>query len=263
MTEASIPVDVRNPGQVFACLGFLEAADGIAGEAQGGFDWRGGGSVHFCLRSAGDENPFKRVLKFLAAAALAELVCLDVFPAKAGDPNTHPIVLCDGQDSLELGHWSDGSSREPFKLYSGNRSAAGIASTMVRDVGTLWRADPEALAEKPFDVLSPMAGTFNFDPRKSWTAIDAGYSPDKQDHAIPASPVVEILAALAMEHARPDEFDVRRVRYAVWSDLLSPALARPAFAGVDIGIPLRTFRFTLALAGKNKVVTFAQEESSK
>ena len=27
MAGASIPVDLGNPGQVFACLGFLEAAD--------------------------------------------------------------------------------------------------------------------------------------------------------------------------------------------------------------------------------------------
>jgi hypothetical protein len=27
MAEASIPVDLLNPGQVFACLGFMEAAE--------------------------------------------------------------------------------------------------------------------------------------------------------------------------------------------------------------------------------------------
>lgn len=38
MTEASIPVDLLNPGQVFACIGFLEAADVLLGEAMGVFD---------------------------------------------------------------------------------------------------------------------------------------------------------------------------------------------------------------------------------
>lgn len=33
MGQAIIPVDLRNPGQVFACLGFLEAADVLCGPA--------------------------------------------------------------------------------------------------------------------------------------------------------------------------------------------------------------------------------------
>jgi CRISPR-associated protein Csb3 len=39
MTTASIPVDLINPGQVFACLGFLEIADELLGNAEGGFNW--------------------------------------------------------------------------------------------------------------------------------------------------------------------------------------------------------------------------------
>jgi hypothetical protein len=39
-------------------------------------------------------------------------------------------------------------------------------------------------------------------------------------------------------------------------------LARPALGGACVGVPLRIFRFTLDLAGKNKIVTFAQEETS-
>ena len=66
MAESSIPVDLFNPGQVFACLGFLEAADVLCGDATGGFDWSAEEDVRFCLRAGGDENPFKAVLGFLA-----------------------------------------------------------------------------------------------------------------------------------------------------------------------------------------------------
>ena len=76
-----------------------------------------------------------------------------------------------------------------------------------------------------------------------------------------ASPVVEMLAAVGLEHARPEEFDTREVRYGAWGGLLPPVLARPALAGVPAGVPIRVFRFTLDLSGKNKVVTFAQEET--
>ena len=39
MAESTIPVDLRNPGQVFACLGLLEAADVLLGHAVGVFAW--------------------------------------------------------------------------------------------------------------------------------------------------------------------------------------------------------------------------------
>ena len=43
-----------------------------------------------------------------------------------------PISLGGGNRPIvELGHWADGSSRDSFKLYSGNRSADGIARAML------------------------------------------------------------------------------------------------------------------------------------
>jgi CRISPR-associated protein Csx14 len=182
---------------------------------------------------------------------------------------------------IELGHWADGSSRESFKLYAGNRSADRIARAMLKGVRKkrtrkqkangqpgdlktkgvmqLWEEDRAALIRAPFDVLTPMGGSFNFDPRGAWTALDAGYSPNEHKHAIQASPVVEFLAAWGLEHARPVEFDLRQVRYSVWGASLPPMLARAALAGAA-SVPTRLFRFELDLSGKNKVVTFAQEE---
>jgi CRISPR-associated protein Csx14 len=192
-----------------------------------------------------------------------------------------PIKLGGGnRPVVDLGHWADGSSRESFKLYAGNRSADRIARAMLKGVrkkatrkqkaigqlgdlktkglAQLWEEDRSALIEAPFDVLTPMGGSFNFDPRGAWTAIDAGYSPNEHRHAIQASPVVEFLAAWGLEHARPVKFGERQVRYATWGVSLPPMLARAALAGGLTTIPSRRFHFELS--GKNKVVTFAQEE---
>jgi CRISPR-associated protein Csb3 len=50
MAEASIPVDLINPGQVFACLGLMEAAEILCGPCEGRFDYRGSESAaHFAL----------------------------------------------------------------------------------------------------------------------------------------------------------------------------------------------------------------------
>lgn len=47
MSATSIPVDLFNPGQVFACLGLLEAADILLGDAEGGFNWGDETDVRF------------------------------------------------------------------------------------------------------------------------------------------------------------------------------------------------------------------------
>jgi CRISPR-associated protein Csx14 len=326
-TTASIPVDLWSPGQVLACMGFLEAAEVLLGGVEAHFDWSGAQPT-FVLRADGDKNPFEAVLEFLAHAKVIELTPVgyveggaadgaddgedgatasdpdqpaqpdgdddasgvvqrrqetQAFPSGEGDRNALPIRLVAAiggkQFALSVSHWADGSSRDAFKLYSGNRSASRIATQMLQGVHAkpkgnqsvgevrnrglqqLWEEEREALLKAPFDVPTPMGGSFNFDPRGAWTPIDAGYSPNTQKDGIAASPVVEILAAIGLEHARPDQYETRKVRYAVWGHPLPPMLARAALAGADLKLPMRRFAFELDLSGKNKVTTFAQKEN--
>lgn len=294
MGTASIPVDVFNPGQVFACLGFLEAADVLCGPARAGFKLENEVNWRFVLQTPGEKNPFEVVLDFIVNAEVWELVPPDyvgqnlkqkkrtsrpgddeesrggdnlirshLFPIAKADPRRLPVRLKGGSCMLEFTHWSDGSSRDDFKLYAGNRSAAQIFKGLKDKVEKLWTADQNGLIVSPFDKLGSIGGSFNFDPRGAWDSIDVGYSPHEQKHSVSSSPVVELLAAVGLEHARPT---VQRgkektvVRYAVWLAVLPPFLARPSLAGSRIGIPLRNFRFNLGSSGKNKIVAFAEEE---
>ncbi len=314
MAEHAIPVDLYNPGQVFACLGFLEAADMLLGDAEGGFDWSDAAHVLFGLRAAGGENPVAAVLEYLASVTPrpwapidyagpassknaeddedesesdavtgeekgAQLELSETFLGKEGDRMALPIRLGGGNlRVIELSHWADGSSRNNFKLYAGNRSAEKIARAMLlgvrekpkknqaagelrtKGIRQLWEEQADALIARPFDVLTPMGGSFNFDPRGAWTAINAGYSPNDQGDQIASSPVVEFLAALGLEHARPDEYETRKVRYAAWGIPLPPMLARAALCSALTTVPLQRFRFELDMPGKNKAVTFAEME---
>lgn len=289
MAESSIPVDLFNPGQVFACLGFLEAADVLCGDAEGGFDWSDEAETRFYLRAGSDRNPFKTVLGFLAntkprpwgPVGYSEPPSKtrkkgkgeedngpelrDTFPAHQTSATKMALPICfsgESRSAIELSHWADGSSRNDFKLYAGNRSAYQIAGTMLRGIAQLWVERQNELIERPFDITTPMGGSFNFDPRGGWTAIDAGYSPNYQKHEIAASPVVELLAAWGLENARPDEYQTRKVRYSVWGVTLPPMLARAALFDGFAAIPMRRFRFELHLSGKNKIVTFAEQEIS-
>lgn len=282
MASASIPVDLFNPGQVFACLGCLEAAELLSGHAEGGFEWAREPDVRFELRADGEENPFGVVLGFLATAELQRLAprghpsddandsttadgprCeMDTFPADKVDPLTLPVRLAQEDRRLDLTHWCDGSSRNPFKLFAGQQRSAAIARKMLDAFRELWNRRQQDVIRDPFGLTVPLGGSsFKLDARKAWTAIDAGYSPDEQKNAVEASPVVEFLAAVGLEHARPDEFETRGVRYGAWKGFLPPVLARAALGGVRVGVPIRVFRFTLDLAGQNKIVTFAQEET--
>lgn len=315
MAESKIPVDLFNPGQVFACLGFMELADVLLGDAEAGFDWSDSEQVHFCLKAQGNKIPVEAVLDYLAGAAVERIMPVgyvdpprkktdaddedeadedadsedpspavsssEIFPAKVADAMSLPVRLSvAGKPSVELGHWADdGSGRNAFKLYSGNRSAERIARAMLtgtrekpkkgqsvgnikyKGVAQLCQESKADLAARPFDVLTPLGGSFNFDPRGAWTALDAGYSPNTQKHGVVASPLVHLLAACGLEHTRPVEFGVRQVRYCAWSGLLPISLARVAFQGGISSLPTRYFRFELALSGKNKIVTFAQQEN--
>jgi len=329
MAESIIPVDLFNPGQVFACLGFMEAADILLGNAMGGFDWTSDPArpvFHLC--ADGDEPPVGAVLAFLAdvkperwapigysdpppkksnknkdeeeedeeddaeSADPAEdetgiirkpaLTTQAHFKSRIGDKNTLPLRMGGGnRPVIELSHWSDKTRPEAFKLYSGNRSAVGIARDMLlgkrakskkngapgelktKGLKQLWDENSKALIETPFDVLTPMGGSFNFDPRGAWTALDAGYSPNehkgKNKHSIVASPVVEFLAAWGLEDARPLRRK-DRAAYQVWSAGVDPMIARAVIGCTFVLPPCRRFGFDVGRSGKNSIVTFASLE---
>ncbi len=302
MAESSIPVDLLNPGQVFACLGLLELADKLLGNAQGAFDWSNGNETQFKLSVPDNANPIASVLGLLATTQVVEVepvgwssgtsndACFSVtFPSsldhhKDGDGEYTrtklPILLqFEGppRKDVAVEHWTDESSRPDFKLYAGNRSGFTIAQDMVHGKRSkpakktgitkilnwgaeqLWKSDASGLSASPFDILVPMAGSFNFDPRGAWSAIDEGYSPDKQGHSLQSSPLVEILAAIAMEHMRPLEPKRGVFQYSVWSDSLFTELARVAIQSRLKGFPTRSFEFVLGYSGKNKIVSFANE----
>ena len=42
MAKSTVPVDLRNPGQAFACLGLMEAAESLGfANVEGSFNYRG------------------------------------------------------------------------------------------------------------------------------------------------------------------------------------------------------------------------------
>jgi CRISPR-associated protein Csx14 len=196
-----------------------------------------------------------------------------------GKPSTTklPGLLRLTQNELAMDSWSDGSSRPDFKLYSGNRSGCSICSDMLfgkRDkpkkgktvgdlanegIRQLFENDKDAVIRDPLNRLVSMAGSFNLDPRGAWNAMDAGYSPNEHGHAVFASPIVEFMGCFALQNMRPLRLAKGEYCYATWDQSLPGSLARVVCSGTETPYYSRHFQFDLALAGKNKLVTFAEE----
>lgn len=59
MATSTIRVDLRNPGQVFACLGLMEGAEALGlGDVEGGFDYRRAETeTTFTITAVGELTP--------------------------------------------------------------------------------------------------------------------------------------------------------------------------------------------------------------
>ena len=206
MAQARIPVDLFNPGQVFACLGFLEAADALIGDAQGGFDWSDESDVRFVLRTAGTRNPVEVVLAFLARASVVALSPKGSGQADRWGVATHidedfvfsvsptvregkkrisikesalPIQLsADDENLISVSHWADvDNGRRSLKMWGGaqGKSGASRMHDLLEATRPLIEANPVAASADPFGVASAIGG-FRLDMHRDYVPIDIGFS---------------------------------------------------------------------------------------
>ena len=278
MAEASIVVDLTNPGQVFACLGFLEAADILLGDARGGFDWRDPGVTCFRLAANGGCDPVLRVLRFLDEATVTSFApeesrhstqkwkietiedCSGVFPFRDTGPDVLPARLDDGTGGrIEIDHWGDqgrraGRDRVKFWAGAGGYPGAGLA----RDALALVRGRAADHTHDPFSFAAEQSSSFRFDWRRDYVPIDAGFSPNSHSGVVMRGyPIVELLAAIGLTHARPVRHDRLKYCYGVaglaGDELYDPIFLRSAL-GVETspfpGMPFRLFTMKLDWPGQ-------------
>jgi len=302
MATATIPVDLRNPGQVFACLGFMEAAEVLIGPATGAFAWEGSETeATFTLSVEGPDDPVKTTLAFLAGAEVRALapkgsslsttkwkvetivaVSEDARDAHLGDvlpcplpdsPAALPIVLTDGATSIPIDHFADDfarSGRDNVKFWAGAAGypGAALARDALEALATLGGNALADAAGDPFSVSAQQSSSFRFDWRRDYVPLDAGFSPNLQGAVrMVGYPLVELLAAIGLEHARPDRPDRRdklAYRYGVSSAVLPTVLVRAVLGTQSLGFPTRIFHMRLGWPGQEgqaRCIIDAQEES--
>lgn len=292
MAESTIPVDLRNPGQVFACIGILETAEELLGNAAAAFTWAGAEET-FRVVACGTEQPVARVLRFLEDATVVARApdgsknfdkWLPAWgdsefappgaPFPFPDPDslaTLPAVLRDSAGAeIPVDYWGDATRRDNVKFWAGSGGYPGAA--VLRDALELARDSLAKHESEPFTLSAAQSNSLRFDWRRDYVPIDAGFSLNNHKSGIPivpmGFPLVEILAAVGMTHARPARLDKLEYRYAVigGNHLLDPPIVRAALGAESPlvpGLPFRRFRMRLdwpGKAGQARCITRVTEE---
>lgn len=278
MAESKIPVDLFNPGQVFACLGFMELADVLLGNAEAGFDWSVAQQTQFCLSAKGDTAPIRAVLEFLKTSTLKPISPLRVdgpWPSDAIASETFssplsellksdkkgysasnlPFLLKNEAHEIYVSSWLEGDGRKALKLFAGQQVAVQLMTNVL--TGDAKRPGTKGVRQlcpsenDPFQA-GPVGGRFGYDSRGAWDAINVGSSLDEQGAVLLVSPVVESLSVIGLEFARPEFLSTYEIRYAVWQGKLPPSLARVAFTQPDKFVPRPSYRYFRSHLGDDK-----------
>jgi CRISPR-associated protein Csx14 len=280
MARSSIPVDLFNPGQVFACLGLLETANQLLGGARAGFDWRHHDGVVFYLEVAGEEKPIEFSLAFLASAQVEILIPTGSSPPEKTwglkvthppEDDLYPFLVPDSNAALPaaitghlpsgkakrliIDHWMDSTKRDTVKLWAGAQGKLGAA--FFNDA--LELAQPNLNTVDPFNISAPQSGSLRFDWRRDYTALDAGFSPNehKSSMSMVGYPIVEMFAAIGLGNARPLRVGYGKLeyRYRVLgvtdsNTLFDPIFLRAALGCADLNFPCRDFLMQLDWPGQ-------------
>ena len=243
----TIPVDVTNPGQFFACCGLFELADRLWPGAEAWFEGETTHSAFQIVASKSqpdsvDDSPTLREL-----LSNASLVSLDIRneenvsgDADDDDAPLDPIVI-QSPVRITLDWWSDKS----IKPWAGSMKERSILNAMLRAIDP---ANPDPMNDtKPvFDpVMAPQTGKkakkpekkepFYFDCRRGSNSrpLDSGFSPDTHHMKSYCFPAVEAMCFVGLQRARPAPTDVpNRSTYTTWTTRLPANVIGPIVCGM-------------------------------
>lgn len=294
VAEASIPVDVFNPGQVFACIGFVEAAEVLLGGAEGGFDWSDASDVRFHLRAGGDFSPVACVLEFLDKASASAIAPagspnIEGWTASWGpepkaedrargypypDPSSPATLVCrlsDGEQVIPIDHYGDATERDNVKFWAGAGGYPGAA--LASDALALIAGRAAGAASNPFALSAAQSSSFRLDWRRDYIPIDAGFSLNRHGSKMTTLgfPLVELLGAIGLTNARPERHNKLDYSYAIvgrapndGSCWLPPTILRAALGAAPLPFPTRRFRMLLDWPGQEnqaRSITTVTEET--
>ncbi|MCA9185432.1 MAG: hypothetical protein R3E01_06900 [Pirellulaceae bacterium] len=263
LANISIPVDLTNPGQFFACCGLLELGDRVSPGSEGWFD-----RSEFRLSC---ESELRTLLACLVLdPPLQRAFICDDLPVK---PIIAPLTISfdgDATERLLLDFWAKTSTKSgkveaiaaaPWNLWSGNQKSHAIWLKLRDELRVLLAGDsisgtqPSSDNELAnlFQQTRALTGRFGFDSTAAWNAQDVGFSPNDQDLAVESSPAIELLAAIGLQRFIPFVKN-RVIRYQHWSLPAGPIIAAALACG---GIEHNGSRYEFEIVKRGQYSAFS------
>jgi hypothetical protein len=251
--NVSIPVDLTNPGQFFACCGLLELADRLWPGAEGWFS-----DESFSIVS---DRPSCTLVTLLKTFSVAPVEQLD-----SHNDATSPLRLLI-ENPILLNWWRDeDSGGKQLKPWAGKQFVSMIFRLMKQATGNGPPNSPFDNSAAIFDSEGGKAkkktiSPFYFDSRREGTSLDIGFSPDEQDMSVLAFPAVESLALVGLQRFRPsidESTQPRSFIYAPWRIPLPVLIAAAAVSGAVPIDACGSFRFTKPSRGGEYMTMFSR-----
>lgn len=266
----TIPIDLTNPGQFFACCGLLELADRLWPGAEGWF------AANVFLLSTGEENCSVLALceaviecAFSTLLPVDELDLLTQLNQKKAELKKASKSLAKSDESrrkslnskriasgfrlgppfeLRVDWWLiERCDADHLKTWAGQQAVAGVAESIkdtlvVAAEGDIFDVEKVIVREDDGKAVAPLS----FDSGRVGTAQDIGYSPDKVGQAIACCVWTEFLTLIALQRfaVTPDDND--SFAYHIWRVPLEVSVAALAARGAFPNMVTAECTFRLA-----------------
>ena len=252
-----IPVQLKNPGEYFACLGLWELAEKLnpgKEPTKGYFEFDPKRSVfkaNFCIETSSTE------VDLLSGFYKCK--------AKAEDPESSmSLVHFDEPINLTLDWWLTKNDRSTLKTWAGRVNGPQIIVDMLEMAKTskVQRVDT-IFKERSFRNRKGTQHLLYIDTTSAGGSY-RGYSTDKAGIKVAEPYFVELLAAIGLQRFRPlYNEEKNEFYYVVWT---KPLTCNQAFMAIRYGVPLaetRRFVFHLKLKGTQGYYQFCSAEEQK
>lgn len=259
----SIPVDLYNPGEFFACCGLLELAHRLTKSgrrALGWFENIESARSHFSISAFTDDGPItlKKII-----LPLKECEISTTKPEFKEGP-----VLLGSPFNITLDWRSPFPQNSMIKTFAGQQNLLEIVQALQQAIKKI--SDNEFVESELLRLRIPTTrAVTSFDIEKAEDAIDAGFSMDVQEGRLfrHSRVFLELLALIGGQRFCPQQGEERLDRiYFAWQIPLSAPLASSALSRNIPAIPSIGYSFRMykrEASGKYKGFNVARELKNK
>lgn len=242
--KITVPVDVTNPGEFFACCGLLELADRLSTGALGWFE-----GFRFCIAPQNPATPIS------VNHIMWSLVNVKV--ERVSEESVSPLVLWQ-PIHMRLNWWLlPGEKRtNKLKTWAGNQDSMKMFCKWQVLLRNILSEDDLNLDYVCRETCLEQ-GPYGFDSRTGWNALSIGFSLNEHTpyKKLPTRPAVEMLGVVGLQRFFPDiteRDNTAFVSYATWNVPLNPAVARLAALGNLPGITSERLEARISRRGSYK-----------